>query len=59
MLWLLNMTWNRFDENMLKQMIVKCIEEVNYIVVDWKGLGKERKRIMKLVEDTGLDVLKV
>ena len=47
------------DENMLKQMIVKCIEEVNYIVVDWKGLGKERKRIMKLVEDTGLDVLKV
>lgn len=47
------------DENMLKQMIVKCIEEVNYIVVDWKGLGKEKKRIMKLVEDTGLDVLKV
>jgi D-aminoacyl-tRNA deacylase len=47
------------DENMLKQMIVKCIEEVNYIVVDWKGLGKERKRIMRLVEDTGLDVLKV
>lgn len=47
------------DENMLKQMIVKSIEEVNYIIVDWKGLGKEKKRIMKLVEDTGLDVLKV
>ena len=47
------------DENMLKQMIVKSIEEVNYIVVDWKGLGKEKKRIMKLVEGTGLNVLKI
>jgi D-aminoacyl-tRNA deacylase len=47
------------DENMLKQMIAKSIEEVNYIVVDWKGLGKEKKRIMELVEDTGLNVLKI
>jgi D-aminoacyl-tRNA deacylase len=47
------------DEKMLHQMIVKSVEKVTHIVVDWKGLGKEKNRIMRLVENTGLDVLKV
>jgi hypothetical protein len=32
---------------------------VRYIIVDWKGLGKEKNRIMTLVENTGLEVLRV
>jgi D-tyrosyl-tRNA(Tyr) deacylase len=44
---------------MLNQMIAKSIEKVRYIIVDWKGLGKEKNRIMTLVENTGLEVLKV
>ena len=44
---------------MLNQMIAKSIEKVRYIIVDWKGLGKEKNRIMRLVENTGLEVLRV
>jgi D-tyrosyl-tRNA(Tyr) deacylase len=44
---------------MLNQMIAKSIEKVRYIIVDWKGLGKEKNRIMTLVENTGLEVLRV
>ena len=44
---------------MLNQMIAKSIEKVTYIIVDWKGLGKEKDRIMKLVDNTGLEVLRV
>jgi D-aminoacyl-tRNA deacylase len=47
------------DEKMLHQMIVKSVEKVTHIIVDWKGLGKEKNRIMRLVENTGLNVLKV
>jgi D-aminoacyl-tRNA deacylase len=47
------------DKDMLNQMIAKSIEKVRYIIVDWKGLGKEKNRIMRLVENTGLEVLRV
>jgi D-aminoacyl-tRNA deacylase len=47
------------DEKMLHQMIVKSVEKVTHIIVDWKGLGKEKNRIMRLIENTGLNVLKV
>jgi D-aminoacyl-tRNA deacylase len=47
------------DEKMLHQMIIKSVEKVTHIIVDWKGLGKEKNRIIRLVENTGLDVLKV
>lgn len=47
------------DKDMLNQMIAKSIETVTHIIVDWKGLGKEKNRIMGLAEDTGLEVLRV
>ena len=47
------------DKDMLNQMIAKSIETVTHIIVDWKGLGKEKNRIMTLVENTGLEVLRV
>jgi D-aminoacyl-tRNA deacylase len=47
------------DKNMLEQMIFKSIEKVTHVIVDRKGLGKEKDRIMCLVADTGLDILKV
>jgi D-aminoacyl-tRNA deacylase len=47
------------DEKMLHQMIVKSVEKVTHIIVDWKGLGKEKDRIMRLVQNTGLNILKV
>jgi D-aminoacyl-tRNA deacylase len=47
------------DKNMLEQMIIKSIEKVSYVIVDWKGLGKQKDRIVGLVTDSGLDILKV
>ena len=47
------------DEDTLKQMIAKSIEKVTHIIVDWKGLGKEKKRIMQLITNTGLDILTI
>jgi len=38
------------NENMLYQMIEKTMEEVNEIVLDWKGLGKEKQRIKEMLE---------
>ena len=44
---------------MLQQMIFKSIEKVTHVIIDSKGLGKEKHRIMCLVAETGLDILKV
>lgn len=47
------------DKDMLDQMIVKSIEKVTHVIVDWKGLGKQKSRIMELIVRTGLDILRV
>jgi D-aminoacyl-tRNA deacylase len=47
------------DKHMLQQMIFKSIEKVTHVIIDSKGLGKEKDRIMCLVADTGLDILKI
>ncbi len=47
------------DEKMLAQMIEKSVEKVTYIVVDGKGLGGEKDRIMKVAENTGLEIYTV
>jgi D-aminoacyl-tRNA deacylase len=47
------------DEQMLGQMIAKSVEKVTHIVVDSKGLGSQKDRIMKMAEKTGLEIYKV
>jgi D-aminoacyl-tRNA deacylase len=47
------------DEDMLRQMIFKSIEKVTHVIIDQKGLGEEKDRIMCLIANTGLDILKV
>jgi D-aminoacyl-tRNA deacylase len=47
------------DEQMLDQMIEKSVEKVTHIVLDSKGLGSQRERIMKIAEKTGLEIHKV
>jgi D-aminoacyl-tRNA deacylase len=46
------------NADMLKQAIEKSVEPVQEIILDWKGLGTEKQRILKLVEATGLLVRK-
>jgi D-aminoacyl-tRNA deacylase len=47
------------DEQMLNQMIAKSVERVTHIVVDSKGLGSQKDRILKMAEKTGLEIHKV
>lgn len=45
------------DMEMLNQMISKSTEKVTTIVLDGKGLGSQKDRIMGLVERSGLEIL--
>ncbi len=47
------------NKSMLDQMVSKSIENVRYIFIDWKGLGKEKNRLNELVNDLGLEVMKL
>jgi D-aminoacyl-tRNA deacylase len=47
------------DEGMVKQMLLKTNAPVSYALVDWKGMGPHKERIIKLVSQIGLEVVRV
>jgi D-aminoacyl-tRNA deacylase len=47
------------DEEMLNQMIEKSVEKVTHVILDSKGLGSQKDRIVKMAEKTHLEVYKV
>lgn len=47
------------DDAMLEQMIAKTVEPVTHIIIDIKGLGKQKERIMEMVEKTSLEIYKI
>ena len=47
------------EESMINQMISKSIEKVEYAIVDRKGLGKEKVRILELIEKKDLQLLEL
>ena len=47
------------DESMIDQMISKSVERVEHGIVDRKGLGKEKSRILELIEKKDLELLEV
>lgn len=47
------------NESLLNQMITKCYEKTTHIIIDSKGLGKERQRILNLINNRGLEVIKL
>lgn len=42
------------DEEMILQAIKKTQEKVDFVLLDWKGLGKEKARIVKMLENLNL-----
>jgi D-aminoacyl-tRNA deacylase len=48
-----------FNKDMLYQMISKCYEKVTHIIIDQKGLGNEKDRIINLIRDIDLKVIKL
>jgi D-aminoacyl-tRNA deacylase len=47
------------DQEMLHQMIEKSIERVTHIIVDNKGLGRHKDRILRILHDNALAVYRV
>ncbi|MCP8321914.1 MAG: hypothetical protein H3Z52_13415 [archaeon] len=47
------------DEEILSQMVEKCSQKVDYAILDWKGLGKEKARIVELAERANLKIVKI
>ena len=40
---------------MLKQAIEKTYEKVDFVLLDWKGLGKEKQRIKSILEELNIE----
>jgi D-aminoacyl-tRNA deacylase len=47
------------DEEMVGKMLQRSNSPVRYAVLDWKGLGPHKEKIVKLAEQFGLDVVRV
>jgi D-aminoacyl-tRNA deacylase len=47
------------DEEILNQMVEKSVEKVTHVILDSKGLGSQRDRIMKIAKMTRLELYQV
>ena len=47
------------DEEILNQMVEKSVEKVTHVILDSKGLGSQRDRIMKIAKMTCLELYQV
>jgi D-aminoacyl-tRNA deacylase len=47
------------DNFLIEQMIHRNIEKVTYALVDVKGLGKEKSRVMTLLEKCEIEIVKI
>lgn len=48
----------KLDEGLIKQSIEKTIEKVDFVLLNWKGLGTEKQRIVELLKNLNLEVRK-
>jgi len=44
---------------MLQQMITRTTPEPKAALVEKKGLGPDKRRVMALIEETGMEVVRV
>ena len=47
---------NKLNEELIKQSIQKTTERIDFFVLDWKGLGAEKQRIVDLLKNLKLDI---
>jgi len=43
------------DENLIKQAIGKITPRPKFVLLDWKGLGKEKQRILEILEKNSIE----
>lgn len=44
----------KLDGSLIKQAIEKTVEKVDFVLLDWKGLGTEKQRVVELLEKMNL-----
>lgn len=44
------------DENLIKQAIEKTVEKIDFILLDWKGLGTKKQRIVDMLKNLDLEM---
>ncbi len=47
------------DEEMIKKAISRTNKEIDFVLLDWKGLGREKGRIKGILEEMDVDVKRV
>lgn len=47
---------DKLDESLLRQSIEKTKEKVDFALLDWKGLGTEKQRIVELLKGMNLEM---
>jgi D-aminoacyl-tRNA deacylase len=50
---------SNLDNLLIDQMIHRNIEKVLYIMIDLKGLGKEKSRILSALDEPGIEVIRI
>lgn len=45
----------KLDENLIRQAIAKTKEKTDFIVLDWKGLGGEKQKIVEMLKNLNLE----
>jgi len=43
------------DKEMILQAISKTVPKVDFVLLDWKGMGKEKQRIIGLLDELGVE----
>lgn len=43
------------DEELIKQAVQKTVEKVDFVLLDWKGLGQEKQRIIEMLKKLNLE----
>ena len=43
------------DESLLKQAIEKTLEKVDFILLDWKGLGPHKQKLLEMIKNLNLE----
>ena len=47
------------DETMMGQMIQKTAAPVRYAAIDWKGMGPQKERVLELIQQFGLEIVRL
>ncbi|MBI2101389.1 hypothetical protein HYT53_02155 [Candidatus Woesearchaeota archaeon] len=48
----------KLNEDLINQAIQKTTEKADFMLLDWKGLGKEKQRILDILKKLGVEIKK-